>query len=156
MTRKEKTRMLTLTGMVAALYVLLTMINPISYGFIQFRISEIICVMPFINKKFIPGCIIGGIVANAFSSLGFIDVIFGLIIGIVAYYIIIKIENPYVCSVLFSLTSGVFVSLELYIVGSVPIWLSLLSVTVSQMVITLIAVPIDRKIIGQLIKKNLL
>ena len=151
--KKISTKDMTLAAVVAAVYILLTTLNPISYGMIQMRISEIICIFPFINKKFIPGCFLGVAIANCFSSLGFIDVAIGLIIAAIAYFLIIKIKSPYICAILYSITSGVFVAMELFYIAGTPYGLSFISVAGSQVIITLIGVPIAKKII-EILQKN--
>ena len=45
---------------IAAIYVVLTMVFlPISFGPIQFRISELLCVLPYFTPAAIPGLFIG-------------------------------------------------------------------------------------------------
>ncbi len=71
-------RFLAEAGIVAALYFVLTIaVAPISYGQIQIRISEALCVLPFFMPAAIPGLFIGCLLANIFSSLGLFDVVFG-------------------------------------------------------------------------------
>ena len=57
--KNEKTRMMTRSAVVAGLYVSLTMVNPIGYGVFQFRISEIICLLPFWWPEYRFACILG-------------------------------------------------------------------------------------------------
>lgn len=78
-------RDMAINGVLAAVYVALTVINPIGTGAIQFRISEMLCVIPFFNRKYITGMILGVGIANIFSSLGLIDVIVGVTISVIAY-----------------------------------------------------------------------
>lgn len=66
-------------AIVAALYVALTTLNPISWGTVQFRIATMLCVLPFYDKKYSPAILLGVGIANAFSPLGFIDVAAGLL-----------------------------------------------------------------------------
>ena len=50
---------------IAAIYVVLTMVFlPISFGPIQFRISELLCVLPYFTPAAIPGLFIGCLLAN--------------------------------------------------------------------------------------------
>lgn len=66
------------TALLAALYVALTLsFSAFSYGPIQFRISEVLVLLPLWNKRWAPGVVIGTIIANFFSPLGLIDVVFG-------------------------------------------------------------------------------
>ena len=66
------------TALVAALYVALTLsFSAFSYGPIQFRVSEVLVLLPLWNRRWILGVVIGTIIANFFSPLGLIDVFFG-------------------------------------------------------------------------------
>ena len=138
-------RDLALNAVLAALYVALTVINPIGTGAIQLRVSEILCVIPFFNRKYIPGILLGLAIANAFSSLGLIDVAVGLIIGIIAYSISYFVKNVWINAVQYSLLSGIFVGLALNYVLGIPFWFSLFTVGVSTLVMTLICTFIFKK-----------
>lgn len=71
------TRFLAKTGIIAALYAVLTLVlYPISYGAIQCRISEIMTLLPLLFVEAIPGLIIGCFVANIFSGV-VMDMVFG-------------------------------------------------------------------------------
>lgn len=66
-------------AIVAALYVVLTMtppLNAISYGPMQFRISEMLNFTAFFNKKYIIAVTIGCMISN-FLSFTWVDVIVG-------------------------------------------------------------------------------
>lgn len=138
-------RNLALNAVLAALYVALTVINPIGTGAIQLRVSEILCVIPFFNRKYIPGILLGLAIANAFSSLGLIDVAVGLIIGIIAYSISYFVKNVWINAVQYSLLSGIFVGLALNYVLGIPFWFSLFTVGISTLVMTLIGTFIFKK-----------
>ena len=63
---------------IAAIYVTLTMVfAPISFGPIQFRISEILCVLPFFTPAAVPGLFLGCFLANLFCGAAVLDVGFG-------------------------------------------------------------------------------
>ena len=65
-------------GITAAMYVALTLsLYMISYGDIQFRIAEVLNLLPFINPVFAPGIILGCLLANIGSPLGAIDMVVG-------------------------------------------------------------------------------
>ena len=53
-TRKNKTRKLVVSALVASLYAVITLVlGAISYGPIQFRIAEIMILLPFIKKEIV-------------------------------------------------------------------------------------------------------
>lgn len=65
-------------AVIAAVYVVLTMIfQPISFGPIQFRISEALCVLPYFTPAAIPGVFIGCLIANVLGGSVIMDVVFG-------------------------------------------------------------------------------
>lgn len=140
---KIKTKDLALYGILIALYVVITTFNPIAYGPVQFRISEIILILPFWNKKFILPCVIAVALANVFSPLGPIDVLTGVVIALITYYGAMKVtSNKWMLALLYSIICGVLVGLELLLVFQVPYVLSVSSITVSQIIITFVGVVI--------------
>ena len=81
-------------AMIAAIYVALTMLAaPISFGPIQFRISEALCILPVFSSAAIPGRFVGCLLANLLGTAVPMDVIFGslaTLIGAVGTY---KLRN---------------------------------------------------------------
>ena len=62
---------ISMNAMIAAIYAALTlMIQPLAYRELQFRLSEIIVLLAFYNKKLIPGLVVGCFIANTASPLG--------------------------------------------------------------------------------------
>lgn len=131
-------------AVIAAIYIALTVINPIGTMAIQIRVSEMISVLPFFNRKFIPGVLIGVGIANMFSGLGILDVAVGVGIGAVAYAISYYIKNVWINVVIFSVLCGIFVGLMLLTVVGLPFWLSLVSITISTLITTSIGALIFR------------
>lgn len=69
-------------GLIAALYVVITMIATalgLSSGVIQFRISEALCILPMFTTAAIPGLTLGCLIANILAGGVFGDVIFGAV-----------------------------------------------------------------------------
>ena len=64
-------------ALIAALYIALTLINPLSYGAVQFRVSEMLNNLVVFNKRYIWALTLGCAVANINSSLGVVDMVFG-------------------------------------------------------------------------------
>jgi uncharacterized membrane protein len=79
-------RFLVQASMTAAVYAALTiLLAPLSFGFVQFRVSEILTVLPAVMPAAIPGLFIGCLIANIFAStFGIIDIIFGSIATLMA------------------------------------------------------------------------
>lgn len=65
-------------AMIAAIYVALTLsLMPISYGPIQFRVSEALCILPFFTPAAVPGLFVGCLLSNLLGGLVPMDVICG-------------------------------------------------------------------------------
>lgn len=77
-TKKKSVYLLTQGAVIAAIYIVLTLIfHPISFGPIQFRISEALCVLPFFTPAAVPGLVIGCFLSNLLAGAMSMDVIFG-------------------------------------------------------------------------------
>lgn len=78
--RKTPVAQLAYGAAIAAVYVVLTLaFAPISYGPIQFRISEALCILPYFTPAAIPGLFLGCLIANLLGTAAMIDVVFGSI-----------------------------------------------------------------------------
>ena len=76
--RDPKVMRITQGAAIAALYVVLTLVfAPISYGPIQVRIAEALCILPMFTPAAIPGLFIGCLIANMIGGGVILDVIFG-------------------------------------------------------------------------------
>lgn len=126
------------TAIIASLYVALTIISyPFSYGMIQFRISEILMLLCFYNKKYTTSCVIGCLIANLFS-FNLIDCIFGTLATFLACIIMSKIKNRYISSLMPVLFNAVIIGLELYFYLDLPLIYSMLGVAVGEIVVVTI------------------
>jgi len=76
---QKNTRRVVLAGMTAAVYIALVLLNVgYSFGPWQFRVAEILTVLPFLFPETIPGLFVGCLIANLLGpSFGPPDVIFG-------------------------------------------------------------------------------
>ncbi len=78
--RDPKVLGITQGAVIAALYVVLTLVfAPISFGPVQVRIAEALCIMPMFTPAAIPGLFIGCLLANLIGGGIILDVIFGSI-----------------------------------------------------------------------------
>lgn len=72
-------------ALAGGLYAALTMIlAPLSYGPLQFRVAEALCVLPFFCPNAAVGLAIGCAVANTISSAGILDIVFGALSTLLA------------------------------------------------------------------------
>lgn len=85
MMKRNNIRALTYGAAIAAIYAVLCIATlQLSYGPLQFRLSEALCVLPLLTPAAIPGLFVGCILANLFSSLGPIDLVVGSLATLLA------------------------------------------------------------------------
>jgi uncharacterized membrane protein len=91
------TRRLVLSAVIGAVYAATTiLLAPISYGAVQFRISEALTVLPFFYPTSIWGLFIGCLIANFFSpSVTILDIIFGSLATLLAGYLTSKMKSKW-------------------------------------------------------------
>ena len=101
MNKKFSTVRLTRAAIVAALYVVLTMISSmmgLSSGVIQCRLSEALTVLPALMPEAIPGLVIGCVISNLLANGVIWDVLFGSVatlIGAVGAYLVGKLGRKF-------------------------------------------------------------
>ena len=84
MNQSPRTRMLAVCAMLAAAYAALTIaLAPISYGAVQFRVSEALTILPFFIPGTVWGLFAGCILANLFTGNIF-DIVFGSLATLLA------------------------------------------------------------------------
>ena len=72
------TKKLVQGALIGALYAALTLAAaPISFGLMQVRVSEALCILPFFTSAAVPGLFIGCLVANLAGGAVLYDVVFG-------------------------------------------------------------------------------
>ena len=95
------TKMMAQGAVIAAVYVVLTLaFAPISFGAIQFRISEALCILPFFTVAAVPGVSIGCLLANILAGAALPDIIFGTLatlIGAIISYRLRSVSKWLVC-----------------------------------------------------------
>lgn len=110
----NKVKILTKLSLVAAIYAVLTVITSyISYGGIQFRLAEVLVLLCFFNKKYIPSLVIGCAIANMFSPFGIYDVIFGTFATLISVICMSKIKNIVLASVFPVIFNGIIIAIEI-------------------------------------------
>ena len=78
-------RVLARAGVIAAIYVVLTLIfQPISFRAVQFRIAEVMTLMPILTPDAIPGLFVGCLLANWLGGGIWFDVVLGAIATLLA------------------------------------------------------------------------
>ena len=121
---------------VAAIYAALTfMLQPISFGPWQVRVSEALCVLPALFPAAIPGLAVGCLIANMAGGFGLPDIIFGTLATLAAALLTHKAKNhppwiPFAPVVI----NAVVVGIILYYMAGEPLWFSMMTVGVGQLI----------------------
>ncbi len=136
------------SSIVAAIYVALTMLLPLSYLGLQFRVAEILVLLVFIDKKYIYGLTLGCFIANLGSPLGPVDVIFGTLATLIALLLISKTKNLLVATLWPAVVNGIIIGVILYYLLDLPLILSAAQVFFGEfVVVTLIGYFIFKRIL---------
>ena len=116
------TKNITIVAMIAAIYVLLTyLFAPLSFNYIQFRVSEVLTVLPFFTRLAIPGLFIGTLLANLFSPAGIYDVIIGSLATLIAAYLTSLTKNKFLAPLPPVIVNAVVIGTLLGVIGGLPV-----------------------------------
>ena len=144
-------RDLTRQAFIAAVYVVLVFVfKEFSFGWVQFRLAEFLMVLPFYNKKYTYGVTLGCLVANFLGSpYGIADVLIGTSATLIACLLIARVKRVVLVPVITGVVNGVIISALLYyvlalpdVVGVVPVYVTGLSVLVSEIIIVSLGVAV--------------
>lgn len=128
------TKNLVRLALVAAAYAVMTvLIQPLSYGPIQFRFSEALVLLAFYRKDYSIALILGCFIANLFSPFGLYDIIFGTLATAAAVVPMYYMKNIYIASLLPVVANGLIVGFELYLCGEL-FWFSAGTVALGELV----------------------
>ena len=135
MNQNSSVRKLVHCGVVAAIYVVLCLaLQPLSYGAVQVRVAEALCLLPVFGAEYIVGVVLGCFLANLLGST-IVDVIFGTLATLLACVVTYKLRNvrfkglaivPSLPPVLFN---AVIIGIEIAVMfpdpsSSAPLWLA--------------------------------
>lgn len=113
----NKTKFLTQSAMIAALYVILVEVfKPMSYGIMQVRVAEVLTVLPFFTPSAIPGLTIGVLISNILGPNGFLDVILGTLATLIAAYLTYKARKKILAPIPPILVNAVIIGIMLYVI----------------------------------------
>lgn len=139
---------LCLSGIIAALYVVLTvLLQAISFGGVQLRVSEAMTLLPVLTPAAIPGLTIGCLISNVIASpFGWADWVFGTLATLIAAVLTRAFrKNLYVATMMPVLSNALIVGTELYYLALAhpememnpdnwSVWIFMLSVGVGEAV----------------------
>ena len=129
-----------LSAVIAALYAALTLsFQAISYGPLQFRVSEALTLLPAIFPEAVPGLAVGCLISNLFNPMGatVYDVVFGTLATLMAAVLTSRIKGsiwlralpPVLCN---AVIIGLVIT---YGYGVDLLWMNMLTVGAGQAVI---------------------
>ena len=152
MENKNTVNRLVRTAIIATLYAVVTLVlAPISYGVIQFRMSEIMVLLAFFDPFYIGGLTLGCFIANILGPNGVMDAVFGTLATFISVYAIsltgkfIKSNKTslVIASLWPTIFNGIIIGWMLNILYELPLVLSVGEVAIGEfVVVTMVGVPI--------------
>lgn len=156
MKNNKTTKRLVRTAIIAALYAMLTIaLAPISYGSLQFRISEIMVLLAFFDPFYIVGLTLGCFISNILGPNGMLDVIFGTLATFISVISIsltsVYIKNNKISLIIASLWptvfNGLIIGFMLNHLFQIPLFLSIGEVAIGEfVVVTILGIPVFKLI----------
>ena len=136
--KKIRTADIARLALVAAAYAALTLaVLGLVFGGIQFRLSEVLVLLCFYRRDYSIALIVGCFIANCFSPMAVMDMVFGTLATAIAVIPMYSIRNIWVASLLPVVSNGVIVALELLICyGNEPsFWFNMLTVGAGELAV---------------------
>ena len=131
-------------AIIAAVYAVVTMtiVIPNQYAAVQFRIAEILTLLCFYNKKFIPALIVGTFIANLWSPFGWIDWVFGTGATAIAVMLMPYVKSIWIAGIFPVITNAVIIGIMCTYLYEVPfpLWLNICFVGLGQFTVILCGV----------------
>lgn len=110
------------SALIAALYTALTVaLAPISYGPVQFRVSEALTLLPFYFPEAVPGLTIGCVLSNFLGGYGLPDMVFGSLATLLAALLTMKSKNIFIAAFWPVIFNAVIIGLMLHVLIEVPL-----------------------------------
>ncbi len=140
-------RTIAVTGITAAVYLAATlMIAPVGFEAVQFRLSEVMVLLCFIDPIYGPGLILGCALANCFSPFFIIDIFTGTLATAFVVFMINRTKGLFVAT-LWPTVSALIIAVGITLAYHTPYWLNAISVMIGQfVVVTIIGYPVFRLI----------
>ncbi|MEI6602808.1 MAG: QueT transporter family protein [Clostridia bacterium] len=143
--KKLPIKTLSTGAMIAALYFVLAIVfMPISFGPLQFRVSEALTILPMFTPAAIPGLFLGCLLANIFGSGNVFDIIFGSLTTLAAALLTRQLKgNIWLAMLPPIIFNGLSVGYILAFLYAAPLLLTIGQITLGQAgVLLLLGVPL--------------
>lgn len=135
-----------INGIIASLYIVITLINPLSFGIINIRIADFIPAIAIIDRKKAIGITVGMTTANLFSPFGLSDVGIALLICLFSFYGTVHIKDENVRIFLLAISTAILVSLEISFFTHIPFIFELSIMLITQILMCFVGATVYRKI----------
>ena len=158
-------RKLARCAVVAALYVVLCMaLQPLSYGAVQVRVAEALCLLPVFGAEYIAGVVLGCFLANLLGST-IVDVILAHWLPCLACLVTYKLRNvrfkglAIAASLPPVLFNAVIIGIEIAVMfpdptSSAPIWLACITNGISVGIGELISCTVLGVLLVKIVETN--
>lgn len=156
---KGNTKKIAVTALIAAVYAVLTIsLGFMSYSNIQFRVAEIMILLAFIDKDYIPGLTLGCFLANILGVYGIPDTIFGTLATFISACLVYQTGKQLGKSTMSLIISSLWPAVvNALIIGwmlnkfvGLPLILSMAQVGIGEfVVITIAGIPLFKAVEGK-------
>ena len=158
-------RKLARCAVVAAIYVVLCMaLQPLSYGAVQVRVAEALCLLPVFGAEYIAGVVLGCFLANLLGST-IVDVIFGTLATLLACLVTYQLAKVRVKGLAIPASlppvvfNAVIIGIEIAVMfpdptSSAPLWLACITNGISVGVGELISCTVLGVLLVKFIESN--
>jgi len=132
---KLNLRFIAHAGVIAALYAAVTyLLKPISYGALQFRVSEALTLLPILTPAAVPGLTVGCLVANLLGSATPWDILLGPLASLAAALLTRRLrDKPLLAALPPVVVNAVVIGAMIAAVDGLPLWLPVLQVGAGQL-----------------------
>ena len=126
-------------ALIAAVYiVLIYLLQPVSFGPLQFRAAEALTLLPMLYPEAVLGLFVGVLTANIFGGLGPWEIFGGSAVTLIAAYVTYRHRDSWIAYASPILFNAFLVSAYLHRFYSQPYWLVAGSIAVSEAAVVLI------------------
>lgn len=137
--RRQKTASLTISAIIAALYIVLTFLaNALGLAnyAVQVRFSESLTILPHFTKAAIPGLFIGCLLSNILTGCAIPDIVFGSLATLIGAVITYALRSYKWAAPIGPILSNAIIVpfVLLYAYGIQPLWFSFATVTIGEII----------------------
>lgn len=109
------------------------MLAPISYGPVQFRVSEVLTLLPFYMPEAVPGLFIGCVFSNFYGGFGLPDMVFGGLATLIAAILTRRSPNIFVGALWPVVSNMIIIGIMLHVLIEAPLITTCIYVGLGEM-----------------------